>query len=622
MAGMVAVSGKKQRVRTFSEKLAAGVYREGRVIPQEHDDEQSSVRLLVHSKSEPGTTIQSESWLCSYIGYPKFRSGSFDEESLRELEDLLTVDPENAFLSLRGHYQLYLYNKINHTSYYVNDRISSHPWYLLSFSACLIGSSDPFSFRSLKKSGWPGTINHDVIPHFMASGVLWGDETYYKDVRRLGAGQYARYSEGECTVKSYWRFQFQPVSRTMNEKKEILLDAIKKDFSNIPSGKGVVTLSGGVDSRGIAAVSQMMNLDVDAVSYSFTEELVPNSDIDVAQSVASKMGLSHVSYLSKGENFIDNLTKILRSTGGETDVACAQESFLGKDFYSILQNNYEYLLRGDEFWGGPDSIRSTGEAFISGYMFNLDEFGQPQHLLTPGYFSKFVQEIDEQRSILARDSESNRSGKYTDFRDELCWYQYQTRMVSNTAYYRRGFIPHITPFLFDNTIDVMLTIPPEDRIKKRLFRSTMKSLFPDIFNERDRVTRRHTGLHLENIIRKDRILRELIRDVLVENPPDEMREIFLNGALTSWVDGVLQTENNSLAGAGRNHYFALHTMNNYLRKIPVLRSLLINILHSKNMLRFPVVNANYIFRLTVLGLALREYNANPVVDTEKLYSEN
>ena len=578
-------------------------------------DNNMAVRFVKSQKSEPFGLCKGDHWHIAFWGFLKFNGAGLGNSMASVLEAGLEKDwLDTIQRTFSGSYQALLYNCKQKLAFCLNDKISTHPWYLLATDDCFMGAPEVLCFRAVKKHVvWGGEIDEAAVPEFMASGHLWGERSFFKGVKRLGPGRFAKSLPIGSDSKfasyetgSHFKLAYNNEKIPRPEITKTLSDAIDRDLKDLPSGKGVITLSGGWDSRALAGYAKKAGLDFDCVSYTFGTGVMHNSDAECAKDIAEHLDVSWSVYLSGGNNLVNNIEEVIQATGGETDMPCAQDAFLGKDFYGSQLSGYDYLLRADEVWGWGDYVNSLDSSFFQCFLFNLNEIRQPKLLLTQQAYTRYVNELSATKSAIAKQSESARSRDYNDFKDELYWYNRESRLLQNMAHYRRSYIPHIAPFLLDNTLATIQKIPAEQRIRKGYFISAIRSVFPGLYLRGDNVSRNKMGYELEYAISNNADLRLLIRDVLVCNPPPEMACVCNTEALTEWVDGILHCDKHHIS-KGRHAYNVLKRINDLAKKFPHLREYLFQMARKTGALKFPMVNSVYLFRLLVLGLALREY---------------
>jgi len=604
MPGLVALRAEKLNNMAIANEIASHVYRDvGMNVESGVDSGNISVRFA-RSPGEEYSQINKERLILLCHGHI---NGNLN---FRNIEDLFDAGNgiDDLVYELQGHYRALLVNKRTEELVCINDKVSSHPWYLLEWDGNAVAAPESLCLRVCKNHGWKGNIDAKSLPEFIGAGHLYGRRSYFEDVQRLGPGEFATFKGGKWEVTQYWRPSFRvPFSR--EERKKRFSRALMNDIQRVPTGKGCIALSGGLDSRALVGLAQKANLDVEAVSYTWGTDIVQGSDAAVAKKIAKEAGIKWRLYQSSADEIHESILDVVRATGGESDVAAVQESFLGTSFYKELSNSYEYLLRGDEVWGWGDPVSSIQEAFFTCLLFNVDEFTIPQKLLNEESFPHFVAYIQESRDEeAAKYPIISESEELNDFKDYLYWRHRQARLIQNMAQFRHPFIPSISPFLFDETLGVVSDLPESDRIRKKLFVEVLSSMFPNLFavgkDEEWKVPAAKTKKALQNDA-----IKEMVWDIIVSNPPPEFGAAFNQEAMTRWVEHVFDSKL-SMQPSRSSTYTILHSFNKFLRRIPPVRRMIIFALRKIRGMQFPVVDANFLFRLSVLGLALREHRRN------------
>src|SRR6058998_1725090 len=106
-------------------------------------------------------------------------------------------------------------------------------------------------------------LNEGILPEFLATRFVAGEETFFQGIRKLLPGRTLSWTAGEgCRVRRYWRFpaEFHPTPGTLREAaREVrarLEAAVRSHLmSDVPLG---LFLSGGLDSSGLAALMAPM----------------------------------------------------------------------------------------------------------------------------------------------------------------------------------------------------------------------------------------------------------------------------------------------------------------------------------------------------------------------------
>ncbi|MGA2262652.1 MAG: hypothetical protein ABSH28_14605 [Acidobacteriota bacterium] len=167
-----------------------------------------------------------------------------------------------------------------------------------------------------------GNISLDAVgcQEFLATGAMYEDRTFYKEVRKLESATCYRYKNG--TFKSgqrYWRLTDLVAdsldgAEALTAMRETVIAAARKITSVFP--RPVCDLTGGYDSRG--AVAALIGA---GVGFCTTVSGPPSyPDVVISQRLARRLGLPH-RYVNPGpaDNF-DRLQRALQLTDGEYDL--------------------------------------------------------------------------------------------------------------------------------------------------------------------------------------------------------------------------------------------------------------------------------------------------------------
>jgi hypothetical protein len=569
-----------------------------------------SLRLLHRSKDYYGL-INSKKWIIAWYGLPIYNGKALDQNSFRQFEEYLSINKIYDWVrSITGHFQLVIYSHDLCSLNIFSDKTSTHPVFYTEISDYILITPEPLSLKTMRKFGFNPTIRTGAFFEFMASGHLWGDGTYWNETKRLGPGQFINCSSGGIKVESYWKMIYEPKSKNKNLLLSELFEAVQRDIDLLPTGRGILTLSGGYDSRGLLGLLKQSKAEFHAISYSFGEDFSHNSDAGVGKYFANKLNIPHRFYkacIDDPSRLIDDIRKSVIATGGQSDVVVAQDAFLGISFYKDLAKDYDYLLRGDEIWGWGDHVINLDMAFWQCLLFNLNEFPQPEKILKNDKYSLAVEYLNDKRKEYS--AEYTEPAKDLDsVKDYLYWRHREARLLQNMAYFRRCYISHFAPFLFDNTISVIRTIPSKLRIRKRLFLEMMRKQFPDLFLDRNSPTPYISGFNRFDLIYQNEIFREFVVECLIKEPAESFKEVFEVDIFTKWVQSVLDNTNSEISNI-QKAYNIKRFINNVLRRNQFLLAHIKSILARLNHIQFPVLNSVYLFRILVLSLALKEYES-------------
>jgi hypothetical protein len=619
MPGIVAVLMKRSAGALSPHSIASGILT-AMFEPSRFEllsTEESNLLFLgiMHKSKDGRGKLVCGDWTVVWYGHPFYGGRPLQQVSSEELMHGLSGRRWQLVCDhLSGHFQMLLYHRTLHECLVLADKVSTHPIYYAETEHYLALTPEPLSLRALRNYGWSAIPRQGAIFEFLASGHLWADGTFWENALRLGPGQRLCFDGEELKKESYWTMVYNPADEPKQTLSARLYEAVQNDLTTLPQGRAALTLSGGYDSRALLGLLHSSRRDFFCVSYSFGENLSPNSDAVIAKHFADKLGVPHHLYkaeLYDPSRLIGDIQRAIAATGGESDAVVAQDAFLGSAFYEELSRQCDYIIRGDEVWGWAGHGLTREMAFWQCYLFNLNELLQPERLLKSEAFSRALQYLSTQRECLAGEYQGEAS--VTDnLKDFLYWRHRESRLLQNMAYLRRCYLPHFAPFLLDRTLAVIRTIPAKLRIRKTLFLEMAKVEFPGLFMDPSVPTlSMATPSRFELIYSKPEV-QLFLKKCLLENPSATLREILEIANWEQWVNSTL-TERLSTSQKRKRGYNLKRFAKVILRNqgsasakallLPSAKALLLRL----GQLKAPVQSSYYLFRLAVLALALQEY---------------
>ena len=200
---------------------------------------------------------------------------------------------------------------------FISDRYGVKPLYLWDNGTSFAWISEVKALLAL--NSFKPEINTQVINCFMDLGHLMGDITWFKDVKMINAASIITYSLKQRKIideKRYWKWSsIKPLDITFNEaviRLSNLLQAAVKKRVNTGEKLGV-SLSGGLDSRGVLAAIDQIN-DINVECFTFGKKGC--DDIKIAQEVSSIKNNPHHIFELNEENWMDErFQKVWRTDG-------------------------------------------------------------------------------------------------------------------------------------------------------------------------------------------------------------------------------------------------------------------------------------------------------------------
>ena len=621
MPGITAVYNKREAAgipfRESADAIAAKMFNRDDFLITSHDENNEISVRITHRKNDYYGLLSDENGVLAWYGRPFFQGELLSSKNALEILSCQSKIIPEIIKDISGHFQLLIYNKRENICFAVCDKISAHPFYYTETADYIALSPEVLTFKALKKYGWNPCIDNGAVFQFIASGFLWGDNTFWKEAKRLAPGYILKCSpEGEKLI-SHWSMTFQPVNQSRKVFIEDLAQAIEADMKTIPGGKSILTLSGGYDSRGLLGLMKKRDADFDTVSYTYGLDFSPDSDAGVGKYFADKLNVNHIfhkSELTEPDVILNNLRNAVIATGGETDTAGSQDALLGESFYRKLAAEYDYMARGDEVWGWSDHAVNSAMAFWECSLLNLDEIPQPANLMKYKAYSEALIFLEGERRKYA-DEYKGRIGSFDDLKDFVYWRHREARLLQNTAYYRRCYLAHIAPFLLDNTLEVIRRLPPKFRVNKNLFMSTMKILFPELFLDKNTPHPYGTKINKYVLLYQHQTIRDFFQECLVINPPRIITDIYDYSNFPGWVEKTMKIESKVLSQKV-NINIQPNPVKKYLGKAlqrnQFLRSRVKALMVKTKKYETPAWqnDRSHLLRLAMLAIGLKEYESD------------
>ncbi len=213
---------------------------------------------------------------------------------------------------LRGMFALALWDARRRRLVLARDRLGIKPlYYAVTANEILFGSE----IKALLAAGVRPALNTGVVPEFLATRFVSGEETMIQGVRRLLPGHIATWSPGEdLRVRRYWQLpepDERPAGDFRREAEDLrhrLVAAVRRHLmSDVPLG---VFLSGGIDSSALAAMAAgLVDEPLRTFSVGFAEREA--NELPYARLVAQRLGAQHQEVVVSPAQFFEALPHLV-----------------------------------------------------------------------------------------------------------------------------------------------------------------------------------------------------------------------------------------------------------------------------------------------------------------------
>lgn len=197
------------------------------------------------------------------------------------------------FKRLNGIFAFALLEIKTSTIYLARDQFGIKPLHYFHDGNFLVFGSEQKSI--LLHPRVPREINKQALHLQLNLRYTQGDQTLFKNIKRLPPAHYLKFSNGKLEIKKYWELKYDSVNPNISEAEAIeklhfyLKQAVKRQLlSDVPIG---VYLSGGLDSSAI--VQKMDELGVNKINTFTLGFNEPTDEFPDAERIARHFNTNH-----------------------------------------------------------------------------------------------------------------------------------------------------------------------------------------------------------------------------------------------------------------------------------------------------------------------------------------
>ena len=443
-------------------------------------NDQSAHGAVFHLRDQGAVkSIQFEGLTVIAFGQLFNRGKLVSQANLIELAKSIRTHGIKIADHLDGSYQLVVVDEASQTFHLQNDRLGSLPlFYNLQ--------EDGFSYGPEAKSILTGKslnpkLNIDAAIAFLRDGYSLTKQTIFSDITRLPPGTRVTYelTRKNLEVEKYWTLHYRPDPKIQKRK------AIDELFELTKIGHQLATddspdefgvfLTGGVDSRGIAASLQAIErLPQTSLTWCGIPDMV-GSDPWIAKLIAKKFQFPNRTVVLDSDSFAEHAKDWLFVSELTTDNPGFCLAPL-EVFNNEVPKSLKHLLVGDELFGhGCDagSITSAIQYVIKSYDRPLDKW--LRNCLSSNAMTCSDQVYEEHVSELTEACGTNHP---RDIVDHLTYYVHRPCWSFSAGNCKEPAIPVRRPYLYNDIVDFVTKLPRNFRDDKVVYFEMLKKHLP------------------------------------------------------------------------------------------------------------------------------------------------
>jgi hypothetical protein len=388
---------------------------------------------------------------------------------------------EDTFKNLNGKFALCIFDSNLRQLFLISDRVNSYKIFYKFDEHHILAGTDINYLKDTDEK-----LDMGAVGSYLVNSVPMGNKTVYKNISKVPAGSYVKFDLSDRSKKifSYWKIKFTndyknvKTNELIEELKPILIRSFKRRIYD--NKKILLSFSGGTDSRGLLALLTSKEINYKNIEiFTYKHGNIKKDDPTyISKKIAEEKGFN-IKIINQYNNNIENCIKLNVKLGCGTAHFCtdvdAWESL--KQDYSAGNNK---IMVGDIIDGVPYGFSGDySRALEKNYIYPASFLNSYRNIFNEGYFDKIYHEYRNDYEQILKESM-----KYENVLDSM-WHTYLAQRVSNILnVYRENFISYFMdvecPYYDNEVLDFLNRLPLEQRLYKKIFLETYKSIDPEI----------------------------------------------------------------------------------------------------------------------------------------------
>lgn len=382
---------------------------------------------------------------------------------------------------LNGSFCMFFAQKDTGEIYFATDRLNTRKIFKFEKGNSLLFSTD-INFLPLDKF----TLSYAGAASYLINGILLNDLTVFEEVKKLDRSSLHRVNDLKINSCKYWDYNFtnEYEGRSEKELADELHQLYLRSLKKIIKGKKniFISLSGGYDSRGIAAMMKNIpdiKANISCISHNFGEKN-ENTDSDIARQIAESLGYPFRLLKSYNGDLFNTFKKNAELGSGMTSF-CMELDAWDKVNKELERTEESIFLVGDMYDGTYVAFHgNTKRALEKAHICEPSFLKEYKHFFTTEVYNNLIENWgNEYNKILNKISAFDNMVNMLDYlyMDQLIPNLYSAERES----FHMPFIETATPFYDNDVLDFIQKIPPGLRDRKRLHKLTLETYYPEIF---------------------------------------------------------------------------------------------------------------------------------------------
>lgn len=212
-----------------------------------------------------------------------------DDSQARRLATLAARHGVEALTRAEGNFAMAIWDQRERTAYLLSDRLGLHPLYYTLRGSALLWASKVRPL--LEDPALPVEIDPIALGDLLAFEFVLGSKTLIRSVSLLPPATLLTFRDGRAALRRYWRIRYAPAPMAAADAADAFASTLERAVNRAmatPARVGV-PLSGGIDSRTLAALIHPAHYPLDTFTFGFPW----SQDVRSARLVARRLGAAH-----------------------------------------------------------------------------------------------------------------------------------------------------------------------------------------------------------------------------------------------------------------------------------------------------------------------------------------
>ena len=388
-------------------------------------------------------------------------AGPFDEAVARAMIAAYRAGNLEAFLHrLDGYFCAALYDPGAGRVILITDRYGMRPLYLSAQGRRVAWAS---AVRGLLALDWvESRVDTDAVRTFLDIGHFLADRTWFEGVRLLPPASTITIDveSGAREQAYYWKWSaIRPSGLAFDDAVDATVEAMRTAVARRfqPDGRTGMTLSGGYDSRMIFAAANEIAPEYIGYAYTFGPDTA--DDVRIARRVAARSPWRHEVFRLDPDRWLDQRHEQVWLTDGMKNLMHMH----GSDHVNEVHRHMAINLNG--YLGGTVSAAS-----------HLAKAGVRNQRITPAIARRYYGEH-------VRDEWVEDDFYDIDHIEPFLFMNRGRRHINMGTVNVLHALDQRKPYFDNDYVELMMSLPDEYRINRRLFGAAVMRAFPRFFRD-------------------------------------------------------------------------------------------------------------------------------------------